>query len=92
MFQVGERVVCINNGHSRFGWQSRPKTLKKGGIYTVTKCWLHEVNKVPAVTLAEVQPTFGYNGFDATRFAPINHRPTDISALKKLLNPKLQDA
>ena len=92
MFYVGQKVVCINNGPSRFGWQSRPKILKKGAIYTVTKCWHHEVNKVPAVSLAEVEPIFGYNGFDAARFAPIDKRPTDISIFKRMLTPSKQDA
>ena len=92
MFHVGQKVVCINNGTSRFGWQSRPKALKKGAIYTVTACWNHEVNKIPAVTLAEVEPTFGYNGFDAERFAPINQRPTNIEVFRRMLTPSKQDA
>jgi hypothetical protein len=92
MFQVGQKVVCINNGPSRFGWQSRPKILRKGAIYTVTACWIHDVNHVPAVTLAEVKPTFGYNGFDAARFAPVDKRDTDITIFKKMLTPSKQDA
>lgn len=91
-FHPGQKVVCINTGPSRFGWQSRPKILRKGAIYTVTACWNHAVNKVPAVTLAEVEPSFGYNGFDAERFAPIDNRPTDISEFKKMLVPDKQDA
>lgn len=92
MFYVGQKVVCIDNGPSRFGWQSRPKILRKGGIYTVTACWHHEISQVPAVTLAEVQPTFGYNGFDAARFSPIKDRPTSIEIFKRMLNPSKQDA
>lgn len=91
MFQVNQKVVCINNGPSRFGRRAMPK-LRKGGIYTITECFYHQVNKVDAVLLAEVEPNLGYSAFDAARFKPITHRTTDISVFKKLLNPKLQDA
>lgn len=92
MFHVGQKVVCVDNGPSRFGWKSRPKILRKGAIYTVTACWIHEINKVPAVNLAEVKNTFGYNGFDAARFRPVTSRDTDITVFKKMLSPDLQDA
>ncbi len=92
MFHVGQRVVCINNGPSRFGKGTCPRTLRKGGIYTVTSCFFHEVNKVPAVLLAEVEPTFGYSAFDAARFAPIKERETNIEIFKEMLVPHREDA
>lgn len=92
MFHVGQKVVCVDNGPSRFGWKSSPTKLKKGAIYTVTACWMHEISKVPAITVAEVAPTFGYNGFDAARFRPVTSRDTDITIFRKMLSPDLQDA
>lgn len=92
MFHPGQKVLCINNGPSRFGNKFSPPTLRKGAIYTVTHCWHHQINDTSAVLLAEASPTNGYAGFDATRFVPIKERPTSIEIFKKMLRPEKQDA
>lgn len=92
MFSPGQKVVCINNGPSRFGRKSTPKRLRKGAIYTVTHSFNHPINRVPAVLLVEVQPGFGYSAFDAERFAPVRDRPTSIEVFKRMLTPSKEKA
>jgi hypothetical protein len=83
MFNIGERAVCVDNS---FRPTNLPKDvkdlnlLKKGKIYHIDEI----VAAGNGILLTEIESIPYY----ANRFRPIIKRETDISAFKKLLNPK----
>lgn len=85
-FYVGQKVVCVDDGPSRF--TSLPTNVKRGEIYTITKVWVHSFRSVPVVLLAEVEPDLPrHECFDGARFRPVVEREYDISIFTAMLNP-----
>lgn len=91
MFEVGQRVVCINSDPRPGG---KPTHLHRGRTYTVAsiilECW-----DGPGITLAELAiPYRGKLGWLAERFRPLQERKTNISVFTEILNkqPSLTDA
>jgi hypothetical protein len=85
-FRVGQKVVCVNDGPSRFNGQ--PSNLVRGNVYTIKASWLHWLWGLPVVLLDEIDPPGTNDSFDSTRFRPIVERKTNISIFKKILTPK----
>jgi hypothetical protein len=83
-FRVGQKVVCVNDEPSRF--TGFPTNVKKGGVYTITKTFLHP-RGVPCVLLKEIEVPRQHLGYDASRFRPVGERKTDISIFTAMLNP-----
>lgn len=76
-FRVGQRVVCIRNGASRFTG-ARRRRLQVGAVYTVKKYWVSECGN-PACLLNEIAPAGDHIAFDATRFRPAVEPKQEVS-------------
>jgi hypothetical protein len=100
MFQIGQKVVCVNDGPpSRCGEVINGYTvinemdgLKNGAVYTIRGfgiCW---DTQRPGLFLNEIVRPLDYDGtetpFDRRRFRPAVQRKTDISIFKEMLAPK----
>jgi hypothetical protein len=96
-FQVGQKVVCLQNWHLNgrgYGDEIGPK---KGEIYTIRDIgFLSPVNpEMVVVRLHEIRnPERPYRlcgtfepCFDASQFRPVVQRKTSIEIFKSLLNP-----
>lgn len=90
MFHVGQKVVCVDTS----GLPSFLSKLIKGKIYTVRGFVLgicRDWSVGEGITLMEMKnpptPSGQENGFDPSRFRPIDDRKTDISVFTALLNP-----
>ncbi len=89
-FQVGQRVVCINDrfhGHKRNGFA----LPKQGQVYTIRR--LVSRGYGVGLLLNEIQNPerqfindYGEPGFLAHRFRPVVERKTDISIFTKMLD------
>ncbi len=86
-FRVGQKVVCVNDKPSRF--TGLPTNVREGGVYTVTKTFLHP-RGIPCVLLSEIEVPIHHLGYDASRFRPVVERKTDISIFTAMLNPSKQ--
>jgi hypothetical protein len=82
-FYVGQKVVCINAGPSRFTGEAT--NARKGVVYTVA--WVGSWRSHPVLLLDEIDPAHGHDGFDAARFRPVVERKTDIGIFTAMLNP-----
>jgi hypothetical protein len=85
-FLVGQRVVCVDDHPDDFG---REIFVKKGGVYTVIKCF--DWHGIPGVLIAEHDPGEAA-GWLARRFRPIVERKTDISIFTAMLKPQRVNA
>jgi hypothetical protein len=82
MFEVGEKVVCVDDGVRE---TPVPPQLKKGSIYTVVE---HGAILGYIYVKIEEIDTRAFNGsigFYPDRFAPIQKKETSIEVFKKLL-------
>jgi hypothetical protein len=99
-FQVGQRVVCIeNNEKVPDGYQllAKPISPVVGAIYTVATVRLGSTSGEPCITLKEIPPQTVevlFNGvlheaelcFHSEYFRPVVERTTDISIFTRMLN------
>jgi len=84
VFNIGQRVVCIDNKvRPQSAYPKILKKLKVNGIYHIVKITQGGLG----VCIAEIETPNG-SDFFSDRFRPIVERKTDISALEKLLNTK----
>jgi hypothetical protein len=82
--KVGDRVRCVNAKGSI--------SLREGEDYLITeifkgKYFSPEIGGVhSAISVAEAEPNPGSFAFAASRFRPLQSRPTSIEVFTKLLN------
>lgn len=86
MFQIGQEVVCVDNGAAEDGFVP-PLTL--GAVYTIADFNSDKgLNEGPGVRLVGVRlparPDYYAHYFRASRFRPV--RKTDISIFTAMLN------
>ncbi len=96
-FEVGQRVVCVND---TFGAFSEPSCLwnrvgnlgglTKGEVYTIRRVGIDYITDLPVVWLVEiVRPLIADDiyerGMDHRRFAPLEEKKTDISIFTQML-------
>lgn len=94
-FQVGQKVVCIND-QMNSGRPRHPECHypKEGSIYVVRNT---DIVSRPLVWLCEIRnpewmTAYGMMepGFDATHFRAVIERKTDISIFTEMLTPQKQ--
>lgn len=92
MFRVGQKVVCVNAGAI-----DRGKPLVRNRIYTIRaiQSEVARPQRGVGLFLEEVvnglHPSGKEYGYYSDRFRPVVERKTDISCLKALLNPSVED-
>lgn len=87
-FHPGQRVVCIKRGlwlstPSLFPMNDQSGAPQYGEIYTIAN--ICDVGQPDLYLVLKEAPSWMYN---ATRFRPVAHRTTDISAFQRLQTPK----
>lgn len=91
MFHVGQKVECVDDGQSFYGF---PSGLKKGERYTISD--VMEYHDGVGVRLVEIPwvpvPLVHTRGWRSTRFRPIVETKTDISIFTEMLKPKVVEA
>jgi len=87
MFDIGQKVICINNNlDNGDDWYGPKLVLNK--IYTVRDYVPDPYNEYICIRLVELIRDKGCDhvGFRINRFAPINDKKTDISVFEKILD------
>lgn len=93
MFEVGEKVICVDADHTNF--IDEPE-IHKGGIYTIRWIGMWSDDCYPlrlCVHLCEIDRSYpgmvehgeSPTPFLAARFRPIVSRPTSIAVFEKIL-------
>ena len=83
-FQVGQKVVCVDDGDADdTGASTGIRYLRRGTTYTVSRTY--RLPSGPGVNLREIERPYSYEGFRAERFRPASEHQEDISLLARAL-------
>ncbi len=97
MFQIGQKVVCVDVSIKKRGRIPVTQHIKKNGIYTIRAVGRDTVyfeSEEQMVWLQEVRRsnyTHEDAPFHAARFRPLVEKKTDISIFKKMLIPSANE-
>lgn len=97
-FTVGQKVVCVNADVTAgyripgLNYSGDLSGLRDGAVYTIREVFLCDIHGRVLISLNEIrrrvqEGTKQEFGFDPRRFRPVDHRKTDISVFKAMLNP-----
>ena len=83
-FQVGQKVVCVDDGDADdTGASTGIRYLRRGRSYTVSRTY--RLPSGPGVNLREIERPYSYEGFRAERFRPAIDHQEDISLFRRAL-------
>lgn len=95
-WQVGDRVVCVNDDEDAFAvpginWQAGFGGLRKGRVYTIRSVHLHHILDTVCIRLKEIERPLADGdpfeiGYNISRFRKVQPRKADISVFTKMLN------
>ncbi len=94
MFNVGQKVECINGDRANYHAEYDYVLPAKGQIYTIREITLsHRGNQYFRVNEIHQRPYVFAEGtiepwFAALRFRPVVERKTDISTFTRMLTPE----
>lgn len=82
-FRVGQKVVCVDDGPHRSGWNPHGDAPIKNKVYTVVG--VETYRGLVGIHLREIR-NGSHNGlYKAMRFRPAVERKTDISVFTEIL-------
>ena len=83
-FQVGQKVVCVDDGDADdTGASTGIRYLRRGKTYTVSRTY--SLPSGPGVNLREIETPYSYEGFRAERFRTASEHREDISLFRRSL-------
>lgn len=91
VFYVGQKVVCVDAGESKFSCTPTPTFLTEGAVYEIESI-APAPNGFPgfAVQLVGIRDETKRWGFASYRFRPVVERKTSIEVFTAMLNPAQQ--